>query len=185
MLNIYQLWLDDLYPRAKFADGLAIIEKLGHTKRMQTMRKEWINEGKLQNEKSADPVGQSVPVTTMEGAAPDDAERVSREQDAQADQSLDQPSSPAAEEDLTTPKQKEDRRHSNENALDQPLFLTDDEGTDQPPFDKLDALFAADERPETDLAKGSSSPSKESRRGIAKDDFVDDMEAMADMEDGW
>lgn len=43
---MYQLWLDDLYPRAKFGDGLAIIEKLGHTKRMQTMRREWINEGK-------------------------------------------------------------------------------------------------------------------------------------------
>ena len=43
---MYQLWLDDLYPRAKFADGLALIEKLGHTKRMQTMRREWINEGK-------------------------------------------------------------------------------------------------------------------------------------------
>ena len=43
---MYQLWLDDLYPRAKFADGLAMIEKLGHTKRMQTMRREWINEGK-------------------------------------------------------------------------------------------------------------------------------------------
>ncbi|KAG5302005.1 chromosome segregation in meiosis protein 3 [Histoplasma ohiense] len=47
LLNFYQLWLDDLYPRAKFADGLAIIEKLGHSKRVQIMRKEWINEGKL------------------------------------------------------------------------------------------------------------------------------------------
>ncbi|KAJ5480981.1 Chromosome segregation in meiosis protein 3 [Penicillium diatomitis] len=46
LLNFYQLWLDDLFPRAKFADGLAIIEKLGHTKRIQTMRKEWIEEEK-------------------------------------------------------------------------------------------------------------------------------------------
>lgn len=44
LLNAFQLWLDDLYPRAKFADGLAIIEGLGHTKRMQTMRREWIQE---------------------------------------------------------------------------------------------------------------------------------------------
>ncbi|KAJ5108765.1 hypothetical protein N7456_005440 [Penicillium angulare] len=55
LLNFYQLWLDDLFPRAKFADGLEIIEKLGHTKRIQTMRKEWIDEekreafGKLDN----------------------------------------------------------------------------------------------------------------------------------------
>ncbi|KAH7400684.1 chromosome segregation in meiosis protein 3 [Phaeosphaeria sp. MPI-PUGE-AT-0046c] len=46
MLNMYQLWLDDLYPRAKFADALAIIEKVGHAKNMQMRRKDWINEGK-------------------------------------------------------------------------------------------------------------------------------------------
>ncbi|RAL13616.1 Chromosome segregation in meiosis protein 3 [Aspergillus homomorphus CBS 101889] len=46
LLNFYQMWLDDLYPRAKFADGLAIIEKLGHSKRLQTMRREWIDEEK-------------------------------------------------------------------------------------------------------------------------------------------
>ncbi|KAJ5929697.1 hypothetical protein N7454_006647 [Penicillium verhagenii] len=46
LLNFYQLWLDDLYPRAKFSDGLAMIEKLGHTKRIQTMRREWIDEEK-------------------------------------------------------------------------------------------------------------------------------------------
>ncbi|EXJ80859.1 hypothetical protein A1O3_07145 [Capronia epimyces CBS 606.96] len=46
LLNYYQLWLDNLYPRAKFADGLQLIEKVGHSKRMQMMRKEWIDEGK-------------------------------------------------------------------------------------------------------------------------------------------
>lgn len=46
LLNFYQLWLDDLFPRAKFSDGLAIIEKLGHSKRLQTMRREWIDEEK-------------------------------------------------------------------------------------------------------------------------------------------
>ncbi|KAJ5605063.1 hypothetical protein N7510_010217 [Penicillium lagena] len=46
LLNFYQLWLDDLFPKAKFADGLAMIEKLGHSKRIQTMRREWINEEK-------------------------------------------------------------------------------------------------------------------------------------------
>ena len=46
LLSVYQLWLDDLYPKAKFADALAIIEKLGHTKRLHMMRREWIEEGK-------------------------------------------------------------------------------------------------------------------------------------------
>ncbi|PLB50523.1 Swi3-domain-containing protein [Aspergillus steynii IBT 23096] len=48
LLNFYQLWLDDLFPRAKFVDGLAIIEKLGHSKRLQNMRREWIEEEKPQ-----------------------------------------------------------------------------------------------------------------------------------------
>lgn len=46
LLNYFQLWLDDLYPRAKFADALSMAEKAGHTKRMQMTRCEWINEGK-------------------------------------------------------------------------------------------------------------------------------------------
>lgn len=35
-----------MYPRAKFSDGLSIIEKLGHSKRVQLYRKQWIDEGK-------------------------------------------------------------------------------------------------------------------------------------------
>ncbi|KAI5201191.1 Swi3-domain-containing protein [Aureobasidium subglaciale] len=46
LLNTYQLWLDDLFPKAKFMDGVSMIEKLGHKKRMQMMRKEWIQESK-------------------------------------------------------------------------------------------------------------------------------------------
>ena len=46
MLNYFQLWLDNLYPRAKFADGLQLVEKVGHGKKMQVSRKEWIDEGK-------------------------------------------------------------------------------------------------------------------------------------------
>lgn len=49
LLNTYQLWLDDLYPRAKFRDGLAMIEKVGHSKRMQVMRKAWLDETKAFN----------------------------------------------------------------------------------------------------------------------------------------
>ena len=35
-----------MYPRAKFGDGLSMIEKLGHSKRVQLYRKQWIDEGK-------------------------------------------------------------------------------------------------------------------------------------------
>jgi replication fork protection complex subunit Csm3/Swi3 len=46
LLRTYQLWLHDLYPRAKFNDGLTMIEKLGHTKSIQRLRCGWINESK-------------------------------------------------------------------------------------------------------------------------------------------
>ncbi|CAK4030496.1 Chromosome segregation in meiosis 3 [Lecanosticta acicola] len=46
LLNTYQLWLDDLYPRAKFRDALTIVEKVGHSKRMQVMRRSWLDDTK-------------------------------------------------------------------------------------------------------------------------------------------
>lgn len=46
LLNFYQMWLDSLYPRAKFMDAVQMVEKAGHTKKMQMYRKSWIDEGK-------------------------------------------------------------------------------------------------------------------------------------------
>lgn len=46
LLGMYQLWLDDLYPRAKFRDALSTVEKLGHKKRMQVMRRAWLDDTK-------------------------------------------------------------------------------------------------------------------------------------------
>ncbi|KAG5980063.1 hypothetical protein E4U55_004425 [Claviceps digitariae] len=40
------MWLDDLFPKAKFLDALAMVEKAGHKKRVATARNELINEGK-------------------------------------------------------------------------------------------------------------------------------------------
>ncbi|KAL2807612.1 replication fork protection component Swi3-domain-containing protein [Aspergillus granulosus] len=65
LLNFYQLWLDDLFPRAKFADGLAMIERLGHAKRIQTMRRAWIDEEKpktLGNNDNDDTLGNDTSV---------------------------------------------------------------------------------------------------------------------------
>lgn len=46
MLSFYQLWLDDLFPKAKFLDALAMVEKAGHKTSMHRQRMEWISEGK-------------------------------------------------------------------------------------------------------------------------------------------
>ncbi|KAI1818661.1 Swi3-domain-containing protein [Poronia punctata] len=46
LLSFYQLWLDDLFPKAKFLDALSMVEKLGHKNNIRLKRIEWINEGK-------------------------------------------------------------------------------------------------------------------------------------------
>ncbi|KAF4991324.1 hypothetical protein FGRMN_7887 [Fusarium graminum] len=46
LLSFYQLWLDDLFPKAKFLDALAMVEKAGHKKRITISRSDYINESK-------------------------------------------------------------------------------------------------------------------------------------------
>ncbi|KAM0242189.1 hypothetical protein ACHAP5_007345 [Fusarium lateritium] len=46
LLSFYQLWLDDLFPKAKFLDALAMVEKAGHKKRVAIARSDYINESK-------------------------------------------------------------------------------------------------------------------------------------------
>ncbi|KAF4953680.1 hypothetical protein FSARC_12341 [Fusarium sarcochroum] len=46
LLSFYQLWLDDLFPKAKFLDALAMVEKAGHKKLVVIARNNLINEGK-------------------------------------------------------------------------------------------------------------------------------------------
>jgi replication fork protection complex subunit Csm3/Swi3 len=102
MLNMYQLWLDDLYPRAKFADALAIIEKVGHTKRMQVMRKDWIDEGKPRRatDRDEEDIEENVPerpsteqiTATMEGIEQDqgaEEQQYGAEEQAQAKEGAD------------------------------------------------------------------------------------------------
>ena len=63
LLGFYQLWLDNLFPRANFADGLQLVEKVGRGKRMQMLRKEWIQESRRESQdfdqgKDGDGMGQ-------------------------------------------------------------------------------------------------------------------------------
>ncbi|KAB5547115.1 chromosome segregation in meiosis protein 3 [Coniochaeta sp. 2T2.1] len=46
LLSFYQIWLDDLFPKAKFLDALAMVEKAGHKGGMVKARLAWIDEGK-------------------------------------------------------------------------------------------------------------------------------------------
>ncbi|KAF1837004.1 Swi3-domain-containing protein [Decorospora gaudefroyi] len=160
MLNMYQLWLDDLYPRAKFADALAIIEKVGHSKRMQTMRKDWIDEGKPRRTRAQDDEDDDVVPEQMPAA-----------QATEAMEGVEQ-----------SGRHVESRRHSEQDpARNQPDDETAPTGGDEPDDDELDALLAESEQVSTVAPK-----TLPSRTIPTQDDpFADEMEAMADMEDMW
>jgi replication fork protection complex subunit Csm3/Swi3 len=70
-LSFYQEWLDDLFPKAKFLDALAMVEKLGHNKMVQKMRVDWINEGRPKSSVVADGGDDEEP--TEERHEPDEA----------------------------------------------------------------------------------------------------------------
>jgi replication fork protection complex subunit Csm3/Swi3 len=158
MLNMYQLWLDDLYPRAKFADALAIIEKVGHTKRMQMMRKEWIDAGKPRRttEREDDDADETV---QDRASAEHTAEMEGSEQDGD-------------------PLPQEPVGEGEGRARDQ---TPPGPANDDPDDDELDALLA-------ESAQLDNSPTKTLPTRIhttEEDPFADEMEAMADMEDMW
>ncbi|EDU51446.1 replication fork protection component Swi3 [Pyrenophora tritici-repentis] len=156
MLNMYQLWLDDLYPRAKFADALAIIEKVGHTKRMQMMRKDWIDEGKPRSatRKDEDEAAEKTPV--LESAEHMDGV----EQEGQGGPR------PLSE-------------HREPTNLPTGGSAAPVESGD-PNEDELDALLA-----ESD-SKPTVPQTLPTRPAPSQDDpFADEMEAMADMDDMW
>ncbi len=157
MLNMYQLWLDDLYPRAKFADALAIIEKVGHTKRMQVDRKAWIDEGKPKHTTEHDDsdLDANVPNETAE----QDEENNIGGQDTEVMPAKTQ-SAPEFSVDSGT--------HSHRMV-------------EEPDEDELDALLA------DSAQANVSAPTTLSLRPdpVNDDPFADEMEAMGDMEDMW
>lgn len=46
LVQYYQIWAHRLYPRARFRDFIAMIEKEGHRRRMQSVRRQYIDETK-------------------------------------------------------------------------------------------------------------------------------------------
>ncbi len=169
---MYQLWLDDLYPRAKFADGLAMIEKLGHSKRMKIMRQEWINEGKPRQ------------------WSPEVEDRPTRDDHTTPTRTVTAIQSVPAlgeNDDAAMEALRLERSKRADPGGDHGLFMTDDEAEDEvvePPEDELDALLAEDvtvqsDAPEVRTALASQAAMPE------KDEFADDEEAMAGFDDMW
>ncbi|CAA9966445.1 hypothetical protein CFE70_010033 [Pyrenophora teres f. teres 0-1] len=159
MLNMYQLWLDDLYPRAKFADALAIIEKVGHTKRMQMMRKDWIDEGKPRRATREDEDEEEATEKTPVHGSTEHMDGV--EQEGQGG-----------------PRPLSEHGEPTHLPIAGSAAPAESGGPDE---DELDALLAESDRPNP-----SAPQTLPSRPAPTQDDpFADEMEAMADMDDMW
>lgn len=172
LLRTYQLWLDDLYPRAKFTDGLAIIEKLGHSKRMQIMRKAWIDEGKPKasideeaDRESLDPLHQ----TTSPGSEPAKA-HLSHANGSYAD--IESP-----ELDLSSVP----RPHGERPSASSPS----NEINGEPDEDELDALLAEEPLQYTSEKGNSLDKHPPVLRQPSEPSYDDDEEAMREMEGLW
>ncbi|MCJ1281224.1 chromosome segregation in meiosis- protein [Xylographa opegraphella] len=202
LLNLYQLWLDDLYPRAKFADGLAMIEKLGHSKRLQTMRREWIKEGKPLEARREDEASSSEGAPLPKASA---AKGTSTEESAVNTRMA------APKETASLPPSSKPATSTSKNSKEESLFVSDDELDTHPSDDELDALFAenapltnttvttlavptpyeaeqhASEDDELDalLAEDTFKTRSAPPPTEKHDDFEDEMEAMAGMDDMW
>ncbi|KAJ4378076.1 chromosome segregation in meiosis- protein [Neocucurbitaria cava] len=162
------LWLDDLYPRAKFADALAIVEKVGHTKRMQIMRKDWIDEGKPRRTTEAD--DEDVDENIRDEAQP---------------QPQPQPHTIEMEgiEKTTDTERPEVEHAGEEQTRSHPTNAAESaaaDDPDDPDEDELDALLAESEQP-----TAGAPTTLPSRPATEDDPFADEMEAMADMDDMW
>jgi replication fork protection complex subunit Csm3/Swi3 len=201
LLNTYQIWLDDLYPRAKFRDALTMVEKVGHSKRMQITRRAWLDETKpFQKEPSPEPTlsNSNGPEASRgdvgdedlfaEMMAENNAEQGSRPNDSTGDAN---PPAVSARQESSQNNDEPD-----EDELDQLLAEQSNTGEVQSrptqarrgPFmddiedeeDDLDALLAE---------QGQVPSAMPSRPSTSKpqqhDDFAAEEEAMAGMEDMW
>jgi len=159
-----------------------MIKKLGHTKRMQTMRKEWIRENKPRENLDA------TESTTQEA---DERERTSRPAQNQSP-ALETPRTPvqtnAIDDDddelyAATPRPDKNDTNGTPNKTSTDSLFIFDEGEaveDQPPEDDLDVWLAEDETKQAERADVSSGTNQ--LRPRMEDNFDDDMEAMAGLD---
>ncbi|TGO62853.1 hypothetical protein BOTNAR_0108g00140 [Botryotinia narcissicola] len=215
LLAFYQLWLDDLFPKAKFADALAMVEKLGHKKMLQSARMEWINEGKAKSSVHEDSLFDEPELPPR-----DENERektVSRIAPIFETAAGERPKTPVPDQDPdfddmydSTPKNTRQNTaiqstsvfgSGNDSIFGPPKVTT--AGDDGPPDDDLEALLAEAEQERGDeemldddiealLAANNdnapaSRPAKQDtgKPTQAEDEDLDAMEAMMDMDGGW
>ncbi|WPH02173.1 Hypothetical protein R9X50_00502800 [Acrodontium crateriforme] len=181
LLTTYQLWLDDLYPRAKFRDGLSMIEKVGHSKRMQVTRRAWLDETKPnKRERSPERIED-----TMNDETTGTGETSQKGGDHNTPMNLeaDRPQRDAPDDDDLNALLAEAEQNESAKAAPiqqrKPRGPFEDDDDDDPDEDELDALMAAE--PSSDAIPFAKS-TQTTRQRKPDNDFADEEEVMADMD---
>ncbi|KAF4975717.1 hypothetical protein FZEAL_7534 [Fusarium zealandicum] len=194
LLSFYQLWLDDLFPKAKFLDALAMVEKAGHKKRVVIARNDYIHDGKPK-----DAAADDEDVDDLFGE--DDTSRPEQEPTRAATEP-ERPKTPQRDSDVpdeddiyeATPRARPIVPIRNEVPEEDDLeaLIAEAEGRgpskrpepaqSEPEEDDLDALMAEAEN-EDQPPKGKEQTSKES--SSAADAFADEEAAMQEMDGLW
>ena len=165
-----------------------MIEKLGHKKRLQTMRRQWIDEGKphrqQNHEQDTEPEASEEARTNNATETRTDALPVSVERPRTPPQGEHQ------DDDLysATPQAVlNQRRKEREAAAEESLFLTDEDAEDgaTPSEDELDALLAEDTLKDLNPAAVNAQQARTDVKRSLADNFDDEEEAMAGMDDMW
>ncbi|OAA35410.1 replication fork protection component Swi3 [Metarhizium rileyi] len=181
LLSLYQMWLDDLFPKAKFLDALAMVEKAGHKKRIMAARSEFINEGKPKETVEEDDFGldatsDAEPIKT--GLFDETRPRTPVHDDVPDDEDLYGATPRIMRTRQDTPRDKDDLDALIAEAEGQDGKQKSQEADDN--HDDLDALIAEAEN--SDERKGVHNPAN---GNLTHDNFDDDEAAMQEMDGLW
>ncbi|KAK2591460.1 chromosome segregation in meiosis-related protein [Conoideocrella luteorostrata] len=201
LLSFYQMWLDDLFPKAKFLDALAMVERAGHKKRVIIARNEFLDEGKARARDGGDE-DEAFGLGSPSGNARPDGEAVMTPLDPG-----DKPRTPIGDNDVpdgedlydATPRVARIRPRNDvpdaEDDLD--ALIAEAEGHDNAPstdkhaqrpageVDKEDDLDALIAEAETRDQGHQESPQKGANGDETNVDFADEEAAMQEMDWQW
>ncbi|KOS19780.1 Chromosome segregation in meiosis protein 3 [Escovopsis weberi] len=182
LLSFYQLWLDDLFPKARFLDALSMVEKAGHKKKLQAARQEWISQGKPHDDDDDDDNNNNSDHHNNNNNDDDDddgglvqaVERPAREMTPARDMRRDVPNdedlydaTPRASRTMTIPPATATARHGHEH------------GHDAPDEDDLEALMAEAELLDAPRNRSSAEkPNVADTAAAAADDDDEDLDAL-------
>jgi len=198
VLSTYQLWLDDLFPKAKFRDALQIVEKVGHTKRMQVERRVWLDETKP-HRRDQSPMVDEDGAFTMSGALPQGHDQAGEERDGTGPRNADSGAAGVqrsggdhalmgnGDNDLPDNDDLDDifTEHESSTANPPPQRKQGPFEDDSEDEDDLDALLAERREPSSRQAANPPGPTSDRNRqtrDFGEDDHADEEEIMRDMD---